>query len=76
MDRCIKTICAIALLLQAACVAGACTDFQIKAEDGTVIIASANEYAMDAHSQIMFEPALKRFTTNAPEGKKGISCES
>lgn len=76
MARFMKIVFAVAVLLQIACAANACTDFQIKADDGTVIIARANEYAMDAHSQIVFEPAGKQFTTNAPGGNKGLSWRS
>ena len=76
MGKSIKIILAAIVLLQFARGANACTDFQVKAEDGTVIIARANEYGLDAHSQIVFEPVGKQFATNAPEGKKGLSWKS
>lgn len=76
MVKLMKIAFVAAVFLQAACGAYGCTDFQVKADDGTVVIARANEYATDAHSQIVFEPAGKKFTTNAPEGKKGLSWKS
>ena len=77
MTRSTRMICVLALLLPGiASGANACTDFQVKADDGTIVIARANEYAMDAHSQIVFEPAGKQFITNAPGGEKGLSWKS
>ncbi len=54
----------------------ACTNFQVKAEDGTVIVARSNEFGIDANSQIVFEPAGKAFTSKSPDGGKGRSWAS
>ena len=35
----------------------ACTSFQVKAEDGTVVVGRSNEFSINANSQIVFEPA-------------------
>ena len=49
----------------------ACTSFQVKANDGTVVIGRSNEFGIDAHSQIVFEPAGKDFISKTPDGKAG-----
>ncbi len=54
----------------------ACTDFQIKAEDGSVIIARTNEFGVPADSGIVFEPAGKEFSGLTPDGGKGLSWKS
>lgn len=59
----------VALLLSQ--VALACTSFQVKANDGTVVIGRSNEFGIDAHSQIVFEPAGKEFVSKTPDGKTG-----
>jgi len=61
----------VALLLPQAPLA--CTSFQIKANDGTVVIGRSNEFGIDARSQIVFEPAGKEFKSKAPDGKAGKS---
>ena len=54
----------------------ACTDFQIKAEDGSVLVARTNEFSIPANSNIVFEPAGKSFLSKTPDGKKGLSWKS
>jgi choloylglycine hydrolase len=54
----------------------ACTNFTVKADDGTVVIARSNEFPIDANSQIVFEPAGKKFTTKAPGDKDGKTWTS
>ena len=49
----------------------ACTSFQVKANDGTVVIGRSNEFGIDAHSQIVFEPAGKEFVSKTPDCKTG-----
>jgi len=60
--------------VQATCFA--CTSFQIKAEDCTVVVGRSNEFGIDAESQIVFEPAGKLFTSKTPDGGKGKSWTS
>jgi choloylglycine hydrolase len=60
--------------VQATCFA--CTSFQVKAEDGTVVVGRSNEFGIDAESQIVFEPAGKLFASKAPDGGKGKSWTS
>lgn len=54
----------------------ACTDFRIKAEDGSVLIARTNEFSVPANSNIVFEPAGKTFTSKTPDGKNGLGWKS
>ena len=54
----------------------ACTSFQVKANDGTVVIGRSNEFGIDAKSQIVFEPAGKEFISKTPDGKAGKSWKS
>ena len=54
----------------------ACTSFQVKANDGTVVIGRSNEFGIDAHSQIVFEPAGKEFVSKTPDGKAGKNWKS
>ena len=54
----------------------ACTDFQIKAGDGSVVIARSNEFGVPPNSSIVFEPAGKEFFGMTPEGQKGLSWKS
>jgi len=68
-------VAAVALVVSQAPVF-ACTNFQVKAEDGTVIVARSNEFGIDAESQIVFEPAGKTFTSKSPDGGKGKSWTS
>jgi choloylglycine hydrolase len=63
------TVAVVALLLPQ--VVFACTSFQVKANDGTVVIGRSNEFGIDAHSQIVFEPAGKEFRSKTPDGKAG-----
>ncbi|MGB3058077.1 MAG: linear amide C-N hydrolase, partial [Candidatus Omnitrophota bacterium] len=50
----------------------ACTDFQIKTEDGSVIIGRSMEFAIDLGSDVMVFPKGQKFTSDAPGGGKGL----
>jgi choloylglycine hydrolase len=54
----------------------ACTDFQIKAEDGSIVIARSNEFGVPPNSSVVFEPSGKEFSGMTPEGQKGLSWKS
>lgn len=54
----------------------ACTDFILKAEDGTIINARTNEFGVPPNSSIVFEPAGKDFSSITPDGQKGLSWKS
>jgi len=76
MRAVIRVVCAVAVFFMSVPHADACTSFQVKAEDGTVVIGRSNEFGIDAKSQIVFEPAGKEFTSKSPDGKAGKSWTS
>ena len=51
----------------------ACTDFQVKAKDGTVVIGRSMEFAMGMDSEVVVFPRGGKVTSLTPDGKKGIS---
>ncbi len=51
----------------------ACTDFQVKAEDGTVVIGRSMEFPVDLHSNVVIVPAGEKFTSINDKGIEGIS---
>ena len=69
-------ILAVVTLVASQVPAFACTSFQVKAEDGTVVVGRSNEFSINADSQIVFEPAGKKFTSKAPGNKIGKSWTS
>jgi choloylglycine hydrolase len=56
--------------------AQACTDFQIKAKDGSVVIGRSMEFAMGMDSEVVVFPSGMKMISETPDGKKGISWTS
>jgi len=54
----------------------ACTDFQLKADDGSVLITRTNEFGVPPDSSIIFEPAGKEFSGTTPDGAKSLTWKS
>ncbi|SRR5579883_767225 len=54
----------------------ACTDFRLKGQDGTVIIARSMEFAVDLKSNLMTSPRGRTFSDTAPNGKAGMSWKA
>ncbi len=50
----------------------ACTDFQLKATDGSIVIGRSMEFAMGIDSDIVTYPKTNEVTSLAANGKKGI----
>ncbi|MGB2599552.1 MAG: choloylglycine hydrolase family protein [Candidatus Omnitrophota bacterium] len=50
----------------------ACTDFQIKANDGTVVVGRTMEFAIDLKSDVIAVPRNQKYVSDAPGGKKGL----
>ncbi|MFA5004907.1 MAG: choloylglycine hydrolase family protein [Candidatus Omnitrophota bacterium] len=50
----------------------ACTDFQVKAEDGTVVIGRSMEFPVDLHSNVIIVPRGEKFVSIDDKGVKGI----
>ena len=51
----------------------ACTDFQVKAEDGSVVIGRSMEFPVDLHSNVVIVPRGEKFTSLDDKGIKGIT---
>ncbi len=51
----------------------ACTDFQAKAKDGSVIIGRSMEFAMGMGSEVVVHPKVTKAASMTPDGKTGIS---
>ena len=50
----------------------ACTDFQIKAKDNTVVIGRSMEFPIDLHSNVVIVPSGEQFVSIDDKGVKGI----
>jgi choloylglycine hydrolase len=70
-----KIACLFALLLLVSS-AFACTDFAIKAKDGTVVNGRTMEFPVDLKSKIVIIPQKTLFTTEVSSGMPGISWET
>ncbi|MDD5097459.1 MAG: choloylglycine hydrolase family protein [Candidatus Omnitrophica bacterium] len=51
----------------------ACTDFQIKAKDNTVVIGRSMEFPVDLHSNVVIVPREEQFVSIDDKGVKGIT---
>lgn len=54
----------------------ACTDFVVSSTDGSMVEGRTMEWAEDLKSQIVLHPRGENRTSNAPDGKSGISWKS
>ncbi len=54
----------------------ACTDFQVKAEDSSIVIGRSMEFALEIGSDIVTFPRGEEITSMTPEGNKGLSWKS
>lgn len=64
----------LSLLVQSA--SFACTDFLVKAKDGSAVVARSMEFAIPTKSHIRFFPKGDKIQSVIPEGRKGISWTS
>ncbi|MBU2234687.1 MAG: linear amide C-N hydrolase [Proteobacteria bacterium] len=53
--------------------AHACTDFQVKAKDGSVIIGRSMEFAMGMDSEVVVFPKVEKMVSMTSDRKTGIS---
>ncbi|MCX5709316.1 MAG: choloylglycine hydrolase family protein [Candidatus Omnitrophica bacterium] len=60
-------------LVLAAKLSFACTDFQVKAKDNTVVNARSMEFPVDLHSNVVIVPRGEHFVSINDKGVKGIS---
>jgi choloylglycine hydrolase len=56
--------------------AWACTDFQIKASDGSVVIGRSMEFALDLKSEIVTVSRGQEIVSTTPEGNRGLAWTS
>ena len=54
----------------------ACTDFQVKAEDGGIVIGRSMEFALEMGSEIVTFPRGEEIVSEMPDGKKGLRWRS
>jgi choloylglycine hydrolase len=56
--------------------AAACTDIQVKAKDGSVIVARSMEFAMDLQSNLRTSPRGRAFNLQTDDGKPAASWKA
>ena len=66
-------IAIVFILALAVNVCFACTDFQIKAKDNTVVIGRSMEFPIDLHSHVVIVPRGERFVSIDDKGVKGVT---
>lgn len=54
----------------------ACTDFLVKASDGTCIVGRSMEWGADLKSRVWLYPDKQARSSKAPDGKPGLSWQS
>lgn len=54
----------------------ACTDFSLRAKDGTVMVTRTLEFATQLQSEIVTSPRGQRFRYTAPDGGAGMAWQS
>lgn len=71
-----KYICLVISTLFAITSSFACTDFRLKAQDGTVLISRSMEFAADMRSNLMSMPRGHTFTNTTSDGKPGLTWKN
>lgn len=51
----------------------ACTDFQIRSQDGTVVVGRTMEFHLETKSMVVVHPRGEAFASTAPGGMRGLS---
>lgn len=51
----------------------ACSNFQVRAEDGSIVIGRSVEFPVDLHSNIVIVPRGEQFVSVDDKGVKGIA---
>jgi len=67
-----RTLLLTLILTLCAAPAVACTDFVVKAADGTVVNARSMDFAIDDQARIAVYPRGKQWASEAPGGKAGL----
>ncbi|MBU0652358.1 MAG: linear amide C-N hydrolase [Proteobacteria bacterium] len=53
----------------------ACTDFLVKATDGTVVVGRSMEFALGIDSNIVVYPRVTKMVSQGPDNATGISWQ-
>jgi len=69
-------IWAAAILFLGLDISFACTDFQVKAKDNTVVIGRSMEFPVDLHSSVIIVPRGTRFVSINDKKVKGVSWKN
>lgn len=69
----IVIIAAFFFLVSAVRLSFACTDFQVRAQDGTVVIGRSMEFPIDLHSNVVIVPRGEQFTSINDKGVQGVT---
>jgi len=69
----IISLAVISFLVLTIDVSFACTDFQIKAKDNSIVIGRSMEFPVDLHSRVVIVPRGRQFNSVNDKGIKGIS---
>ncbi|MFA4982524.1 MAG: choloylglycine hydrolase family protein [Candidatus Omnitrophota bacterium] len=69
----LKYLCVFVTALCTTAVSFACTDFQVRAKDGSVVIGRSMEFPTELHSRIVAVPRGRQFTSIGDKGVKGLT---
>lgn len=69
----LKFLCACLIALNATAISFACTDFQVRAKDGSIVIGRSMEFPTELHSKVFIVPRGRQFTSIGNKGVRGIS---
>jgi choloylglycine hydrolase len=72
-QKVVVLIVTVFFLTLAVNLAFACTDFQVKAEDGTIVIGRSMEFPADLHSNVIIVPRGEKFISTDDKGVEGIA---
>jgi len=72
-QRTVVLIVIVFFLVLAVNLSFACTDFQVKAEDGAVVIGRSMEFPVDLHSNVVIVPRGEKFISINDKGVEGIT---
>ena len=72
-QRTVVLIVVVFFLALTASLTFACTDFQIKAKDSTVVIGRSMEFPVDLHSNVVIVPRGEQFVSIDDKGIKGVT---
>lgn len=76
-SKVVRAVCSSVLALLAANTsAHACTDFRVKAADGTCVVGRSMEWGLDLDSYVCLHPRGESRASQTPDGKPGVKWTS